>query len=457
MANPSSSSSSSPHARLASLGRRKFVSVSALAAIIDDIRKNGLPEHASRQSIQRARDLDFLFKTETSYGKVLIELEVGIWGDGTPAFFWIAEPRATLYYLIGASNKLEAFIRYRLELHPNNITKPWTIILYNDEITAGNPLRHHNHRKVQAYYWSFLEFGSVALTSEFLWFTLLLVRSDWVDELQGQGVGQLCSHMMLSFAIMATEGFQFGDIVIWAKVAMFVADEAALKANFDFKGAGGSMICLQCRNVINKRTFKRMRQPDTEKLVPISEVDPTKFVRHTDASIVANAAFLHANAGSPHLKSLQQALGLVHSPGGALLCTSFRPATGVCFDPQHVYAVHGVLNIQVGLTLDLLKKRPVDGRIVRHQEIHEFAQGFTWPFVHAHGSSPKNVFEKRAEKGGPLQCSASEGLGCMAVLKMFLCLRVFPYACQKVKCACVALYALCDVLDALAMIPRGAL
>jgi hypothetical protein len=68
--------------------------------------------------------------------------------------------------MLRSSPKLEAFLHSRLALHPNDIKHPWTIILYNDEITPGNALKHHNQRKVQAYYWSFREFGMEALTSE---------------------------------------------------------------------------------------------------------------------------------------------------------------------------------------------------------------------------------------------------------------------------------------------------
>ena len=102
-------------------------------------------------------------------------------------FGYLTQDLHCTIYLLGSSSKLESFVRSRLELHPHDMTTPWTNILYNDEITAGNGLRHHNHRKVQAYYWSFLEFGIEALTSEFLWFTQLLVRSDYVTNMQGHG------------------------------------------------------------------------------------------------------------------------------------------------------------------------------------------------------------------------------------------------------------------------------
>ena len=112
------------------------------------------------------------------------------------------------------------------------------------------------------------------------------------------GIGQLCKQMILCFANMGTEGFQFGSIAIWAKVGKFVADDAAFKANFDVKGAGGSMPCLKCR----------MHTPDG--MVSIAETDTSKFRRHTDSSIIANANLLDANKTSQDFSKLQMSLGL---------------------------------------------------------------------------------------------------------------------------------------------------
>ena len=433
------------------------MSVAALADVLQDIRINGMPEGPiSRSSIKRARDDTFEEESKTPYGMVLNKFEAGKWADdGTAAEFWIADPGATMYHYIRACPKFESFIRAGLALHPCDMNHPWTVILYNDEITPGAALKHHNQRKVHAHYWSFLEFGIEALTSEFLWFTLHIVRSDFVASLDGRGAGQICKHMILSFADCGTEGFQYLDIVLWFKVGKLVADESALKQSLDVKGATGAMCCLKCRNVVSKVTFGRMTRAEANGMVCITCVDVTKFKRHSDNTIIANAHFLDHSAGSiapEAFKKLEIALGLVYAPDGVLLCTGFDPQSGVCFDYRHVYFVKGIFNIEAGLLLDLLKSRELTGRRITHSEIHRFFEGFTWPH---HSNAGKSICEKRSDDGGPLACSASEALGSFALLQYFLCLQVFPYANDRVKRACVCFYALCAVVEALSMTARG--
>ena len=145
-------------------------------------------------------------------------------------------------------------------------------------------------------------------------------------------------------------------------------------------------------------------------------------------------------------------LHLVHAPDGVLLNTGFNVQTAVCLDYQHTYFVNGIFNVEAGLLLDLIKDRKRTGRRIVHTEIHSFFEEFTWPQQSKHGNT---VFEKRSEDGGTLACSASEALGCFALLQYFLSLQVFPYANDLVKQACVSYYALCKVIEALCMTARG--
>ena len=131
--------------------------------------------------------------------------------------------------MISESPKLAQFIQEKLAAHPCTIDNPWSIFVYNDEIAPGDQLQHHNSRKTQAFYYSFLEFGADSLSSEFLWFTLSAARSDDVSEIDGLSFGIFAKSQMLSFEHWSTVGFQCGTIMIWARVKLFVADESAIK------------------------------------------------------------------------------------------------------------------------------------------------------------------------------------------------------------------------------------
>lgn len=434
-------------------GRRKFITIAALSMVLQEVKELGLPEHVSRSSIKRAREREFEQESSTPYGEVLRQISVGKdCTTGSTMLFWMLDPRATLYYLIQSSPKLEAFIRGRLVTHPSTMHNPWTIILYTDEIVSGDPLKPRNHRKTHAYYWSFVEFGKESLSSEFLWFTEIVVKSDSVNQIDGLGAGQLCKHMMLAFDEMQTEGFQCGSIIIWAKVRKFISDEAAQKASFDVSGASGSLPCLKCRNVVGKKSFDKMR--DKTGFVSIAELDVNSFNRHDDNTIIANASWLAANRHltKREFAKLQTSLGLRYAPNGVLLCTSFNVTSSICFDWQHVYFVHGIFNNEVGALLDMLHYKTINGTKVTHKVFHEFCSAFKMPFHHKAGTS---VFEKRSRDGGALVCSASEALGVFKIIEMFLCLRVFDNSDSKVQAACVSFYALCRVCEALTMTARG--
>ena len=183
------------------------------------------------------------------------------------------------------------------------------------------------------------------------------------------------------------------------------------------------MCCLKCTNVVSKPTFARMRRPADKGFVSITELDVRKHIKHDDNSMLANALFLDETSRTRikdgDFKKLEIALGLVHAPDGVLLNTRFNVQTAVCLDYQHTYFVNGIFNVEAGLLLDLIKDRKRTGRRIVHTEIHSFFEEFTWPQQSKHGNT---VFEKRSEDGGTLACSASEALGCFALLQYFLSL-----------------------------------
>lgn len=428
------------------------MSISGLSAVLDEIRRYGMPEHVSRRSIKRSRDHEFNVTTENSYGRVMRAIYIGVNAEGNPQEFWYADPRATLHYMIRSSDKLKSFIIETLRRCPSTPQHPWTIIIYNDEVVAGNPMLRHNHRKAHVYYYSFHEFGIAALSSEFLWFTLTIAKSDTVNAIDGHGIGMFCKSMLLEFSVFATEGFVCDNIIIFARVNMFVADALALQMSLNVK-AGGHMFCLNCRNVISKQAWiKAVTNP--QGLVPIFELDINKFESHTDTSLTDNMK--HLQAQKPFLnkgqfEALETALGLNFAPDGVLLCDNLEfKLSWVSFDYQHVYLVNGIWNLETGLVLDMLKSEP-PARRIRHSDIDNWFQPFKWPFK----QGGKSTFAERPDGGGPVHASASEGLGCFLVLQAFLSVVVWPNASDRVKAACCSYYALCTVLVLLTMSARG--
>ena len=144
-------------------------SAAALAQILTDIRKNGLPDLTDRNSMREARNL--ITSTPGTYGPVVKSIECED-VDGNPQRIPISCPFAALAAAMSESPGCRKFVTNRLRKNPPTPEKPWNIIMYSDEVTPGNPLATMNHRKFHAVYWTFLEFGATTLSHEEGWFPL---------------------------------------------------------------------------------------------------------------------------------------------------------------------------------------------------------------------------------------------------------------------------------------------
>ena len=149
--------------------RLPHCSANALAAILNDIKANGMPEGGtSRRGFKDARNLQNA--THTPFGKILQTISV-IDKDDAEQQLTIAHPIALLWVASSECSSFSMFFLAKLKETPPSIDKPWRLVAYTDEVTPGNPLQQKNNRKFQAFYWSFLEFGVSALSREEAWFT----------------------------------------------------------------------------------------------------------------------------------------------------------------------------------------------------------------------------------------------------------------------------------------------
>jgi hypothetical protein len=120
-------------AKLADLGRKSFVSMSAIAALIEDLQDADLPGGCSRSSILRARTE--AADVATPFGPVLRTLNMELSG-GVPHALEIISPLPMLVHSLSQSEALAAVFTRALERSQPNVNKPWRIILYSDEVAA---------------------------------------------------------------------------------------------------------------------------------------------------------------------------------------------------------------------------------------------------------------------------------------------------------------------------------
>ena len=174
-----------------------WVSQRALLAMCQWAHANGgLPDIHSTYDIRRAREE--ILDVDTPYGKLLatyhLQNQDDSWFD-----FEMLNPWAALYYFISKSKCLSEIFEKLCEIH-KPAEAAWRLIYYSDEVTPGNQLAHKHARKVQAIYFSFLEFGPM-LSNEDLWFTATLVASSNVSRIKGGN--ERCHESIFTAALAA--------------------------------------------------------------------------------------------------------------------------------------------------------------------------------------------------------------------------------------------------------------
>ena len=124
---------------------------------------------------------DSLADKSTPYGHVLQHVPLPC----TDGKVWMLVVQAfwpALYTVAKQSAGFAALIRSQLQrVGPPTLSKPWRLVLYTDEVDPGDPLSPEHGRKVQACYWSIMEFGAAALSEEDAWFTAFTARTKKVQ------------------------------------------------------------------------------------------------------------------------------------------------------------------------------------------------------------------------------------------------------------------------------------
>ena len=125
-------------------------------------------------------------------------------------------------------------------------------MLYSDEVTPGNPLATNNKRKFHAIYWSFLEFGTNALSREESWFCITTTLSIHINAIHA-GLSQAFSAVIkmlfdqggfdLGFAGMLLP-FEPTAVRLWVKLRIVIQDGGAHKSMWHCRGDGASKLCL---------------------------------------------------------------------------------------------------------------------------------------------------------------------------------------------------------------------
>ena len=438
-------------------------SASALAQILTDVKKHGLPELTDRVSMRQGRDE--VATMMTSYGRMLKPMQV-VDKHGTTVDLPMACPFSSVVYALEESDSFRSFFKHRLSLKPSSPEDPWTIVLYCDEVTPGNPLSTSNRRKFHAFYWSFIELGTEALSHEESWFILLTEFSTFVNDIQG-GLSACFAAAIKAFfkdgLDMARGGITLSldgqDTKLFAKLGSVLLDGGAHKYVWGARGDGASKFCLLCKNVWTSQS--NIVAEDGSNLLRCDVITADGLEAATDNELRTNMRYLEQESTrvSPEaFKLLQQALGLTYHDRNVLidrqLDSLLHPVHAYTHDWMHCLFVDGVANLTLYLAFEACITSGMDG--VYNSFSNYLA---TWRFparLHAHhlGDIFKDDRRQSHRDSHHIKCQASDLLTIMGPLVQFT--KQVLQATGVAPLACLALLCLVDLTDLIVATARTA-
>ena len=120
------------------------------------------------------------------------------------------------------------------------------------------------------------------------------------------------------------------------------------------------------------------------------------------------------------------------------------------YDWFHIFLVHGICGIEMGLLLGKLHDAGHS-----NDAVMEFIKQFSWPVQFKSSAPPADALNKRA-KNDPVKLSGGETLQFMSILRIFILTCVGNATDDGLRDAIVSFFSLCSVMDALTGMTRGA-
>lgn len=397
--------------------RLPHVSQRALSAILQIARNEALPRDYRRQDIRAARDQ--IINKLTPFGPIHQKCQVPL-AAGGELEIELQSPQAMLFEMVRSSETFSSMVERTFDRCQPTAAAPWSIILYNDEVTPGAEMRAHNPRKLETFYWSIYQFGMHVLSDEEAWLEVAVLQSSVRKRLRG-GLGALAAAVLSAFfgggdhdvrlAGVQLELRSGRRIHVWLHLGHVLADEAALHAMFACKGSSGLKICMLCANVFNDKLVGCKADLERHGGVTHTCGDVRQLQYHTEASLESVQARLRAAKtvmNKSAYEELEKHLGwkLSELLGHATLAGVLKPTRQVLFDTMHVFFSKGVFQFHVGAMLVALK--PLG---VRPTMFHDYLQPWTWPKL-VGTATGKDVFSTKRIKPcletSVLACQASE-------------------------------------------------
>lgn len=463
--------SDAKRAKLVELSRFRhglpYASQTALAAITGAGHRGELPENYKRQDQLLARKVQMT--TVGPFGALEHTVQLHSVPPFAPETLRIVSPHAFLHTAFVNGGGFRDFLLRRHAQTPSSPERPWGLVLYCDEMDPGNALSPVHTRNAWMWYYSFWEYGPLALSSEDMWYTISCKRADSVKKVQ-DGVSQIAASL-LKFVFKGphdprTVGIYLGQITLYVTLKGFLMDGDAHKKVWGLFGSSGFRLCILCANLWSRRS--RIDEEDGTEGLVCTITEPTRLIAATNAQLYATADRLSRKAltDEAHIFELRErAAGMHNFPRGLLQDLDLRdlvyPVDMYIHDPQHTLFVDGVVNACIYLVLEWIYHDASQGPNTQFKDIHVVVHGFTsswrWPGgLTSHAPDMFNPTRVAAwRKAKHVKASASDILSIYPVLAYFLrtCRALSDGRCEL---QISAFLLMAEMVDAFLLVPFGA-
>lgn len=457
--------------RILPLGGGKHVSTNAKLAMLKDLRDLGvIPEDMRLTRWQIEKEKQEIISRRTPFGPLLQEREFML-GDNTRHKFPIQHPQSMLYIALSTSDRYSKYARDAIAEHgePAN-DRPWSLVLYFDDITCGKELALGHKRQVTAVYWTLYQLGMQALSDEACWFELVAFRTAETKHFDGC-VSHLVEVCLGCFFDSASCDFRsgltfhvkdYGTIMLVMVLEMIIADAKALIDAIGALGVNAVLPCFLCRRIVSFDAKQKPLLADKPELVTLDCLDSSKWGKHTDTSLKNTLKELADIAGSgvsnASLKKSQTARGFKHVPNNFLLNASLaiKGVSILMLDWMHLFFQTGNWNREVWQIFRSATKNALPS----YDECAKYVDLWVFP---SRGPSVHKLMSAEHKKsctdGGYFKCQASQGLSLYPVMSKFFVDVVLPVVRQRnlpcIEAQIVSYVRLCDVVDLLSVSKNG--
>lgn len=259
-------------------------SKAAVAGLLNNVSKSGLPELTSANNIREANRQ--LLEECDAYGPLFKEVSFKC-KDGSTLQLHVLNLLTFLFQAFCAGGAFYDLIKTFADAE-----EAAGLILYSDEICPCNPLASVASRKLWILSAAIKEMG-VALRNENSWVTLFVCRSSLVSQSEGH-MAQVMRVLLegifdRNFAEVQALGILLKSPAkdalepycrLRLKFQCSVQDGAAMKCSYSMKGDAGTRFCVLCANAFSRR--------DNED--DLSEV--SKFLNVSDLRLTTNQELL---------------------------------------------------------------------------------------------------------------------------------------------------------------------